>query len=94
MKSEGFLQPPQDIMEEYNGCSVPQYTAYPCDCSLVEYERITRLTLVSVNLEGFKRSGVVFFDYKTSVLRGQKGMVDAGGFEPPAFWLQTRRSSN
>ncbi len=20
--------------------------------------------------------------------------VDAGGFEPPAFWLQTRRSSN
>ena len=21
-------------------------------------------------------------------------VVDAGGFEPPAFWLQTRRSSN
>jgi len=49
---------------------------HPCDCSLVEYERITRLTL-----EGFKRSGVVFFDYKTSVLRGQKGMVDAGESE-------------
>ena len=31
MKSEGFLQTPQDIMEEYNGCSVPLYTAYPCD---------------------------------------------------------------
>ena len=27
-KSRGFLQTPQDIMEEYNGCSVPQYTAY------------------------------------------------------------------
>ena len=25
-KSQGFLQTPQDIMEEYNGCSVPQYT--------------------------------------------------------------------
>jgi len=23
-----------------------------------------------------------------------RGKVDAGGFEPPAFWLQTRRSSN
>ena len=29
MKSQGFSQTPQDIMEEYNGCSVPQYTAYP-----------------------------------------------------------------
>ena len=29
MKSQGFLQTPQDIVEEYNGCSVPQYTAYP-----------------------------------------------------------------
>ena len=28
MISRGFLQTPQDIMEEYNGCSVPQYTAY------------------------------------------------------------------
>ena len=27
-KSQGFLQTPQDIMEKYNGCSVPQYTAY------------------------------------------------------------------
>ena len=27
MKSQGFLQTPQEIMEEYNGCSVPQYTA-------------------------------------------------------------------
>jgi hypothetical protein len=27
-KSRGFLQTPQDIMEEYYGCSVPQYTAY------------------------------------------------------------------
>ena len=27
-KSQGFYQTPQDIMEEYNGCSVPQYTAY------------------------------------------------------------------
>jgi len=30
MKSQGFLQTPQDIMEEYNGCSVPQYTRYRC----------------------------------------------------------------
>jgi len=30
MKSRGFFQTPQDIIEEYNGCSVPQYTAYPC----------------------------------------------------------------
>ena len=28
MKSRGFPQTPQDIMEKYNGCSVPQYTAY------------------------------------------------------------------
>ncbi len=27
MKSQGFSLTPQDIMEEYNGCSVPQYTA-------------------------------------------------------------------
>ena len=26
MKSRGFPQTPQDIMAEYNGCSVPQYT--------------------------------------------------------------------
>ena len=31
MKSRGFLQTPQDIMEKYNGCSVPQYRRYPCD---------------------------------------------------------------
>ena len=29
MKSRGFSHTPQDILEEYNGCSVPQYTAYP-----------------------------------------------------------------
>ena len=29
MKSRGFPQTPQDIMEKYNWCSVPQYTAYP-----------------------------------------------------------------
>jgi len=29
MKLRGFLQTPQYIMEEYNGSSVPQYTAYP-----------------------------------------------------------------
>ena len=29
VKSQGFFQTPQDIMGEYNGCSVPQYTAYP-----------------------------------------------------------------
>ena len=28
VNSQGFFQTPQDIMEEYNGCSVPQYTAY------------------------------------------------------------------
>ena len=28
MKSQGFFHTPQDIMEEYNGCSVPQYTRY------------------------------------------------------------------
>ena len=28
MKSEGYVEAPQDIVEEYNGCSVPQYTAY------------------------------------------------------------------
>jgi len=27
-KSQGFLQISQDIMIEYNGCSVPQYTRY------------------------------------------------------------------
>ena len=29
MKSRGFSQTPQDIIEEYIGCSVPQYTRYP-----------------------------------------------------------------
>ena len=29
MKSEGYVETPQEIMDEYNGCSVPQYTAYP-----------------------------------------------------------------
>ena len=29
MKSRGFPQTPQDIMEKYNWCSVPQYTRYP-----------------------------------------------------------------
>ena len=31
MKSEGYVETPQDIMKEYNGCSVPQYTRYPSD---------------------------------------------------------------
>jgi len=31
MKSKGFPQIPQDIMEEYNGCSVPDYTRYHSD---------------------------------------------------------------
>ena len=31
MKSQGFFQTPQDIMEECNGCSAPQYARYrPC----------------------------------------------------------------
>ena len=30
MKSEGSVETPQYIVEEYNGCSVPRYTAYPC----------------------------------------------------------------
>jgi len=29
MKSKGSVETPQDIMEKYNGCSVPQYTPYP-----------------------------------------------------------------
>jgi len=29
MKSEGSVETPQDIMEEYKGCSVAQYTGYP-----------------------------------------------------------------
>jgi len=28
MESQGFSQTPQDIMDEYNGCSVAQYTRY------------------------------------------------------------------
>ncbi len=32
VKSQGFFQTPQDIMGEYNGCSVPQYTAYGRIC--------------------------------------------------------------
>ncbi len=27
-KSQGFFQIPLEIIEEYNGCLVPQYTAY------------------------------------------------------------------
>ena len=40
MKSRGFLQTPQDIMEKYNGCSVPQYTAYRFICFKSREERI------------------------------------------------------
>ena len=29
MISQGFCQNPQDIMVEYNGCSVSQYRRYP-----------------------------------------------------------------
>jgi hypothetical protein len=36
MKSQGFSETPQDIMEENNGCSVPQYTAYRGDRRLIE----------------------------------------------------------
>jgi len=36
MKSRGFFQTPQDIMEEYNGCSVPQYIAYRIDRRFIE----------------------------------------------------------
>ena len=36
LKSQGFSQTPQENIEEYNGCSVPQYTAYGRD------RRITR----------------------------------------------------
>ena len=43
MKSQGFLQTPQDIMEKYNGCSVPQYTRYPL--------------FVRVSSEPYSRSG-------------------------------------
>ncbi|SVD31672.1 uncharacterized protein METZ01_LOCUS384526, partial [marine metagenome] len=28
-KSQGFYKTPQEVMEEYSGCSVPQYTRYP-----------------------------------------------------------------
>ena len=31
---------------------------------------------------------------KANTTMSIRGKVDAGGFEPPAFWLQTRRSSN
>ena len=56
MKSEGFLQPPQDIMEEYNGCSVPQYTAYRrVDCMyrgyLKGYTTVTEVPYTSDYLE-------------------------------------------
>ena len=37
MNSEGSVETPQDIMEEYNGCSVPQYTRYRrVSCYLLE----------------------------------------------------------
>ena len=34
MKSRGFLQTPQDIMEKYNGCSVGRYRCYRQDIHL------------------------------------------------------------
>ncbi len=36
MKSQGFSLIPQDIVEDYNGCSVPQYTAYGLLGSLIK----------------------------------------------------------
>ena len=49
-KSQGFLQTPQDIMEEYNGCSVPQYWAYPSDCHLTH---------------GYRKGFLLTADYET-----------------------------
>ena len=40
MKSRGFPHTPQDIMEEYNGCSAPQYTTYPSDILLAQGYRM------------------------------------------------------
>ena len=52
MKSRGFPQTPQDIMAEYNGCSVPQYTAYRRVSCLFRYtldESTTKTKGVSHN---------------------------------------------
>ena len=47
MNSQGFSQTPQDIMEEYNGCSVPQYTRYPLTRCLSNGEPIAQLLCIS-----------------------------------------------
>jgi len=48
MKSGGPVETPQDIVGEYNGCSVPQYTRYPLkNWNLVKglHQQSTRLLL-------------------------------------------------
>ena len=57
MKSQGFSQTPQDIMGEYNGCSVPQYTRYPSFKHLVRVDYVSNSGLdravVEVLVEGY-----------------------------------------
>ena len=58
---------------------------------------IGQINLVSLNPKGFRRSGIVNFGKKTRTLRGQKGMVDAGGSHRAAnanqFWMRLPHSS-
>ncbi len=48
MKSQGFFRTPQDIMIEYNGCPVPQYTRYP----------LNRRNLVGSEAQAFRSTRV------------------------------------
>ena len=55
MKSEGSVETPQYIVEEYNGCSVPQYTRYP-----LESYYILRIYFLA---------GLIFFNIEVSSLQ-------------------------
>jgi hypothetical protein len=50
MKSQGFSQTPQEIMDEYSGLSVGQYTAYPSEWNYCLNGRCVVRPSVTVNL--------------------------------------------
>ena len=60
MKSQGFSQTPQDIMEEYNGCSVPQYTAY---------RRVDSMYRVATLVSILSNSVCIFTQYSSGFTR-------------------------
>ena len=83
-KSEGSVETPQDIVEEYNGCSVPQYTRYPCmSFSRVGVSRVRNNQIKSLSplFCGIKRKFINFHFPKYYIFHVRESHV------PICTWL-------